>query len=438
MLTNVLLYGFTAFLLTMFCIICWHKLLNMEIDYRSYKFYIALFVGVVLGTMINFLLPPYLKIIINITMLILTNYFLFTHSLSKSIITIIISQLVIMLSEMVMVLIMAIIFMGNVTIWQDNYIITFFVNVGVAAMSFLSLKCSLIYKLYNFLEMIFNNIKNNHLILLAIFTIILASLLMIMSWMHLPKYITVVLSTILIIVYVSIIVQLLYTEAKLTKVRGKYEISLSSLKEYENIMDKYRLLNHENKNQLLTIRNMVKSKDKGVTKYIENLVEDKIKDDETIFYKTSKIPEGGLRATIYSKLCAMKEKDIDYKLDIANDVRTIDLINIGENTILDMCKILGVFLDNAIEAVDALGTKKIIIELFVMDDYVYIDISNNYEEAIDFDKIGFKNYTTKGKGHGYGLELVQKIIKQNELLETEKIINRQLFKQRLKIKIKQN
>ena len=40
---------------------------------------------------------------------------------------------------------------------------------------------------------------------------------------------------------------------------------------------------------------------------------------------------------------------IKYDLDIANDVKTVDLLEIGDNTNLNICKIIGVFLDNAIE-----------------------------------------------------------------------------------------
>ena len=146
-----------------------------------------------------------------------------------------------------------------------------------------------------------------------------------------------------------------------------------------------------------------------------------------------KIPEGGLRATIYSKLCKMDELGIDYTLDISNDVRAVDLINMGESITLDVCRIIGVFLDNAIEAVENLDTKEIIVELFIMDDNLCIDISNNYEANIELDKIEAPKYTTKGKGHGYGLALVSKILKGNSLLKNEKIVNRNKFVQRLKI-----
>ena len=256
-----------------------------------------------------------------------------------------------------------------------------------------------------------------------------------MTHMNLPTIFLVICNTSLTFLYVIILFRLANARENYKTINSKYETSLSSLREYEDIMDKYKVANHENKNQLLTIRNMIKTKDKKTTNYIDNLVDNKIKDNETIFYQTSKIPEGGLRATIYSKLCKMDDLKIEYELDIANDVKTGDLIELDDSTILNICKIIGVFLDNAIEAVENIKDKYIILEIFMMDNYLYINISNHYEGNIDMSKIGNKKYTTKGKGHGYGLSLVNDIIKEDSKLEHEMEISKKIFTQKLKVKM---
>ena len=152
--------------------------------------------------------------------------------------------------------------------------------------------------------------------------------------------------------------------------------------------------------------------------------------------KTFKIPEGGLRAIIYGKLCKMDELRIKYSLDIARDVRTVDLINMDEEIVLNICKILGVFLDNAIEAVKNLKEKQITIEIYLMDGKLCIDITNNFEGKLELDKLDKEKYTTKGKNHGYGLSLVKQIINDNSnIFENEKSISRNTFTQKLKIKM---
>ena len=70
-----------------------------------------------------------------------------------------------------------------------------------------------------------------------------------------------------------------------------------------------------------------------------------------------------------------------------------------------------------------------------MNNDLYIDISNNYKGVIEFEKMSNKGYTTKGKGHGYGLSLVNDIIKADNNLKHEMKINKEMFTQRLKIKM---
>ena len=204
------------------------------------------------------------------------------------------------------------------------------------------------------------------------------------------------------------------------------------------MIDKFRVDTHENKNEFLTIRNMIKdNNDKDtVIKYIDKLVDNKIKDNDKIMKKTAKIPEGGLRATIYSKLCLMDKLKIKYNLNISREVRTTDLINLDEDLVLKICKILGVFLDNAIEAVKGLKKKEISIDMYTIEDSLCIDITNNFKGNLELDKITNIKYTTKGDGHGYGLTLVNKLLEEEQgRLENEKSINRDTFTQTLKIKM---
>ena len=131
------------------------------------------------------------------------------------------------------------------------------------------------------------------------------------------------------------------------------------------------------------------------------------------FYETSKIPAGGLRGLIYSKILAMKESEITYKLQISNDIKTIDLINIDDSLMLDICKVVGVYLDNSIQAVETLTSKQILIEFYLENKDLVIAVSNNYNGTIELEKLEKKGYSSKGEGHGYGLALAKDIINKN-------------------------
>ena len=418
-----------------FCIISWNKLLNKNINFSNYKFYLVLVLLDFFGTTINFVVPQFLKIYAMVIMFFLINYMFFCRSFSKSAITVLFSEGILVVSELIMVIILTLFIGENVYPFSETYLGIAIMNILIAAIAFIFLKFKFIYKFFDYLVKTFDNMRKSNLIIYFILTLVLISLFLIITHMKLPTTILFTCDALLTLLYLVMLFRLANARENYKSVNNKYETSLTSLKEYEEMMDRYRIANHENKNQLLSIRNMLNKKDTKTINYIDNLVDNNIKDNETIFYKTSKIPEGGLRAIIYSKLCKMKDFKIKYELDIANDVKTLDLLKIGDSTTLNTCKILGVFLDNAIEAVNKLKKKQIIIEIFVMDKSLCIDISNNYEGNIALDKLGTKKYTTKGKGHGYGLVLVNNIIKEDSNLIHETKISKELFTQRLKIKM---
>ena len=118
----------------------------------------------------------------------------------------------------------------------------------------------------------------------------------------------------------------------------------------------------------------------------------------------------------------MDKLKIKYKLNISRDVRTTDLIDLDEDLVIKICKILGVFLDNAIEAVKGLKKKQIAVEMYAIDNDLCIDITNNFKGNLDINKISEAKYTTKGDGHGYGLTLVNQIINDEAgKLENERV-----------------
>lgn len=412
----------------------WHKLQNKKIDFKNYRFYAVVLLDTIACALISLFVPQYLKIMCSIAVLLLLNYIFFCRSLGRCSVTVFIYELFVMISETITVLLVTL-FYGDMAALCSIPIGILFVNIVVSLICVFFLKTFVPYKAYGITMKLVEKIRDRRLILIIVLTLVLASLLMVMTWIKLPSYIVLIVNTTLIILYTIIIVVLVYTHERFTKIRNKYATSLSSLREHEAMMDKYRVANHENKNQLLIIRNMVKSNDKTTLNYIDKLIDNKSKDNEGIFKKTEKIPEGGLRSIIYSKLCKMKEMKIKHVLEISREVKTSDLINLDDGTMLNICKIMGVFLDNAIEEVEKLKKKIITVELYIMDGYLCIDICNNYSGNLAVDKMGHKGYTTKGKDHGYGLSLVDEIIRNDSNLENEKEICRDMFTQRLKIKM---
>lgn len=432
-LTRVLTYFIGNGFISVFSLFCWNKL--VQIKKTKLQLFFLWFLISALITIDNCIFPNPYKILITIFILITINYFLISKEIKQAIISVLISQMILALTEFSFVIVCSI-FFGN-EIYELLYepIPSILLNIYILIVSILIARRKFIKKLF---LLFYNNTKNKENIiypLIIIFTLVIAT---VESHMNLPLPLVLTTNIIMAIIFISIIITSTKIQENYDKINSKYETSISSLKEYEVMIDKFRVDTHENKNEFLTIRNMIKdNNDKDtVVKYIDKLVDNKIKDNDKIMKKTAKIPEGGLRATVYSKLCLMEKLKIKYNLNISREVRTTDLINLDEDLVLKICKILGVFLDNAIEAVKRLKKREISIEMYTLEDSLCIDITNNFKGNLDLNKISNAKYTTKGNGHGYGLTLVNQLLAEEQgILENEKSVNRDTFTQTLKIKM---
>ena len=419
--------------ISMFSLLVWNKLEPIK-KTKAQWFFVWILIAMII-TLYTYLLPNPIKMITTVLTLIMINFLLLTKNLKSSIILIVISQMILALAEFSFVIACSV-FWGN-----EIYDILFeplpsiLLNIYIFSVSMLISKTKLIKKIY---FLFYNNIKNKENLIYPLIIISILIIATIESHINLPLPIVLITNVIVAIIFISIIITSTKIKENYEKINSKYENSISSLKEYEVMIDKFRVDTHENKNEFRTIRNMLKAKAKkdDVIKYIDKLIDNKIKDNDKIMKKTAKIPEGGLRATIYSKLCLMDTLNVKYRLNISRDVRTTDLINLDEDLVLKICKILGVFLDNAIEAVKELNKKEIVVEIYTMDNNLCIDVTNNFKGSLDLEKISNIKYTTKGDGHGYGLTLVNKLLEEeSDKLENEKSINRDTFTQTLKIKM---
>lgn len=435
---KLLLHFIAAYTQVFFFIKSWELFENKRGKFFSIKTQLYTIVLVILTILIylNFSNIQIVKIILMIIIMIIANFFFCSHNIKKSIVASLITQTIIMLSEMLSVVIISHIYKENTNNFISTDIGRFIINIIISVIALMFLFSKIPTKIYYIVVKYIENVKRTGFVVYSLTIFIIAITSTAASYLHWSAENVLIINTILIIFFMFISLKLAKTKSEYNDINKKYETSISSLRQYEAMIDKYRLYNHENKNELQTLRNLISKKNTKALKYIDGILEDKIKDNEKIMRKTFKIPEGGLRAIIYGKLCKMDELRIKYSLDIARDVRTVDLINMDEEIVLNICKILGVFLDNAIEAVKNLKEKQITIEIYLMDGKLCIDITNNFEGKLELDKLDKEKYTTKGKNHGYGLSLVKQIINDNSnIFENEKSISRNTFTQKLKIKM---
>ena len=135
-----------------------------------------------------------------------------------------------------------------------------------------------------------------------------------------------------------------------------------------------------------------------------------------------------LYSIISDKYNLAEKKNIKMSLNILLD---LNYLKIDTYT---LTKILGILLDNAIEASSECPKKIINLSFQDNKDKQLIIIENTYlNKGVSTKKIFEKNYTTKKNNSGLGLWEVQKLINKHENLNLETKASSDFFLQKLEI-----
>ncbi len=211
----------------------------------------------------------------------------------------------------------------------------------------------------------------------------------------------------------------------------QYDNLLSFIKKYETEIDNQRTMRHETKNQLLTIKSKIIDKEKptAIVDYIDTILNDGRKINHAEYAKLKYLPSNGLKGLFYFKMITAEEKGIHVEVSIAKGIEDGFLSKLDTNNFNQIGKVLGVYLDNAIESAEITKKKSLCIEAFTKTDEVIFVISNTYDPNIK--KIG---RSTKGVGRGYGLLLANSIISNNSRLSSSTEVTPEVYIKKLSIK----
>ena len=245
-----------------------------------------------------------------------------------------------------------------------------------------------------------------------------------------------ILGIIVIISFVLILYSLVKQKMENNKLMTRYLKLLEFIKNYEKELDKQKELRHESKNQLITARSKIvdKKKEYEVIEYLNSIIADYVKGNNEKYTSFQYLPANGIKGFFYYKANEAENNGIHLSINVSPKVENTFIGNLDTNDFKQLGILLGVYLDNAIEASKNSKDKKMAIEIYKTDEDVEIIISNTYEGKIDTESIGKTKYTTKGKNHGYGLMLVSKILEDNKRFEAQRIVTDIVYSQKLKIK----
>ena len=237
-----------------------------------------------------------------------------------------------------------------------------------------------------------------------------------------------------IITLIVILITLLRQRIDNENMFKKYDDLLTIMKNYESDIEEQRTINHESKNELLTIRSKLSEEnDKELCSYIDSIIGDKKSVKSAKFSKFKYLPSNGLKGFFYYKFIEAEKRGIKVSLNISKLVENSYLGDMKTKDFKDLTRIIGVYLDNAIEAASTSKDKKLGIEIYEVKGIIQIIISNTYDNAIEKDKVGNERYSTTGKNIGHGLLLVKIILNENNRITSETKITDGLYIQTIKI-----
>lgn len=237
------------------------------------------------------------------------------------------------------------------------------------------------------------------------------------------------------IAFITILLTLYREKIENESIIKKYDELLDVMKTYEIDIENQRTLIHENRNELMTIRSKAidKNASKEFIEYMDSVIGDKVSTSISKYSKFTHLPSNGLKGFFYYKSMEAERRGIKVSTNVSKKIENSFLKDLDTKTYKDLARLIGVYLDNAIDASEKSEDKKLGIEIYLIKENIKIIITNTFSNDVDLSKIGKERYTTKGKNHGHGLLLVSSILHNNNRFIAKTKVDQNLYIQELTI-----
>lgn len=219
--------------------------------------------------------------------------------------------------------------------------------------------------------------------------------------------------------------QLKYQKMK----QAQFNDYMHSLEQVNKDMQKFR---HDYLNILTTISGYIAIED---MEQLKNYFNEKIvkMENETLqknllLKELSNLKIIELKGLLTTKLILSIEKNINIHIEVPEEINIIPI------DIIDYSRIIGILIDNAIEASEKSTEPIINIVFFQTSDATFFVIENSFEVQVDISRIYEEGFSTKQENRGYGLNNVMDIKKNYPNLMLNTSIEDNLFVQELELK----
>ena len=407
------------------------SILNVYLKKEKVLLYIL--VTSIFSLITMFLIPTPFNVFINYFMAILLQFTIFKQPFLKSLVSTVLSLVIFNLIGILILNPFITLFnintdqLNSIPIYRIYYLLTIYL---ITTILILILKNKNL-KFY-FSESI--DKKNKIIIItnlfLGIFALILQSITLFYYVDTLPIIIT-FLSFISLLAYFSVSIYSLSRIFKLVLTTQKLE----SAEEYNRSLcilhDSARTFKHDFDNIVTTIGGFIRTNDmEGLKDYYSELEDDCQKVNNLYLLNPHVVNNDGIYNLLIKKYYEAISKDIKINITFLLDLSTLHM------KIYEFAKILGILLDNAIEA--SSESKEKIINLDFKNDTKnsrqLIIIENTYKDKdLNTEAIFEKGISSKENHTGLGLWEVRKIVKKNNNVNLFTSKNQKYFSQQLEI-----
>lgn len=424
---NLILSDIITSIALLIVIISFH---NIKVTTKNKMFFLFFISTTFL--IINYSIGYPQKVLLNVLDLLICSYlFIFDKDVKKAVYYSIIVNILSLICEILVAVLLALFSNYNSTIYYNNPYSVLIFSIINSLLMIIIIKIKSLKKLIIKIE----PKKSYFYFIFSIIVVVLSILVTKNLALFTGNNINFFINAFMIFFIIISAFLIIYNTYKRTFIEEQYNQMLEYVTKYEGIINEQGKKNHEYNNQLMILSGYLEDKKyKKVKEYLNTIIGEHKTGQNYKIRQLSNFPNGGLKGLMYYKINKMEENNVKYYLYVSQDIqKEFDKFDVGMYQ--DITKVFGVFIDNAIEAAKDSDKKEVEIDIKIDEDFIIITISNSYISD-EISKVGKTGYSTKGKGHGYGLSLVKDIIRKNTRLETNNDYNDQYYSQTLLIDIK--
>lgn len=304
----------------------------------------------------------------------------------------------------------------NLTVPTNPDVINLLKALGTLLNSILMFGLFKINYFVNLLNKFLSMIMKKEAKILTIFAILLLITLWCMGFEYrlhasFVSFVSLITIVIFLCLMVSVMVYQYFNNKEVENEKQQLQVLMH---EYENVLNQTSENRHEMLNDLLILRSIADKNSSEFTRTLDGIIRQYDTKKFKKYTSLAKLPTG-VKGMIYYKIAFINENEINFDT-VVNGVDYAKFEAMDKDLYYKVCKILGILMDNAIDACVDSDKKKLVVSVYTENEDLCVEIDNSYSGIVDKDGIKKKGYTTKGKNHGHGLTILNRIIDETEEL----------------------